>query len=403
MGFLRQFLDGGVGASIAFHRCLEKIEALDPVIRAWVEVSPRNPAQEGPLAGIPFGAKDIFETVGMSSAWGSPLFAGRKGTFDAALIRLLEEKGAILLGKTQTTAFAYFDPAPTRNPRNLEHTPGGSSSGSAAAVAAGMVPFALGTQTQGSVIRPAAFCGVVGFKPAFGMLPVEGVLPFAPSLDTVGLFTEDAVDMAQLWELMGNNRAPAVSALALLRGFAEVDVEMAVAVKQAAARLRESGFQVAEIDPPDGFEYLPPACRLINQYEGARTHEKILKAHGDAVGPRLSQLIEAGLRTDKDVYIAAIRTVARQRMVFDAVFRQWPVLLTPAAPGPAPRGLESTGDPRCNAPWTGIGAAALTIPIPRAGLPLGLQLTAAPGGEEMLLATGCAVETALGREPVAEA
>lgn len=400
MGFLQQFLEGGIDSSIALQRCLERIEALDPAIRAWVEVAPRPPRQDGPLSGVPYGAKDIFETEGMSSAWGSPLFAGRKGTFDATIVRQLEQLGAILLGKTQTTAFAYYDPGPTRNPRDLNHTPGGSSSGSAAAVAAGMVPFALGTQTQGSVIRPAAFCGVAGFKPAFGAVSVEGVLPFAPSLDTVGFFTQDAADMAELWTRLGHERSQAVTSLAVLEHFAEIDGDMRVAMQQSVERLRERGFSVTAIEPPDGFDSLLPAVQLINRFEGSRTHEDTWRSHGDGVGAKLHELIETGLQIPNDDYIGAIRTVARYRMTFEAIFRQWPVVLTPAAPGTAPRGLESTGDPCCNAPWTGIGSAALTVPIPRSGLPLGLQLTAAPGNEAMLLATGIAIETAFSSEPM---
>ncbi|MBM3775935.1 MAG: amidase, partial [Acidobacteria bacterium] len=171
-GLLRQFLDNPEGL---LEVCRARIRERDPEIRAWVEVSPQPPLGPGPLDGIPFGAKDIFETRGLATEYGSPLYAGRKGDTDAALVTDLRRRGALLLGKTQTTAFAYFDPAPTRNPRDPRHTPGGSSSGSAAAVACGMVAFALGSQTQGSVIRPAAFCGVVGFKPTFGKLSTEGV------------------------------------------------------------------------------------------------------------------------------------------------------------------------------------------------------------------------------------
>src|SRR5207248_6579326 len=156
----------------------------------------------------PFGAKDIIETKGLATEYGSPIYKGRIGTEDAAIVRELRRRGAVLMGKTHTTAFAYRTPAPTRNPRNLEHTPGGSSSGSAAAVAAGMIPIALGTQTGGSVLRPASFCGVVGFKPTYGLLPMDGVLPFAKSLDTLGLFTNSASEMLALWDATGYATGP---------------------------------------------------------------------------------------------------------------------------------------------------------------------------------------------------
>jgi Asp-tRNA(Asn)/Glu-tRNA(Gln) amidotransferase A subunit family amidase len=188
----------------ALKATLAHIASLDPSIRAWVQVQPQRPTGDGPLGEIPFGAKDIMETRGLSTEYGSPIYKGRIGTVDAAIVRDLRQRGAVLLGKTHTTSFAYRTPAPTRNPRNLAHTPGGSSSGSAAAVAAGMVPFALGTQTMGSVLRPASYCGVTGFKGTYGLVSLEGVLPFAAGLDTLGFFTHTPADMLALWEAMGH-------------------------------------------------------------------------------------------------------------------------------------------------------------------------------------------------------
>jgi Asp-tRNA(Asn)/Glu-tRNA(Gln) amidotransferase A subunit family amidase len=187
----------------ALQPCVDFIRARDAQIRAWVQVQPQRPTGNGLLAGIPFGVKDIIETKGLATEYGSPIYKGRIGTADAAIVRDLRQRGAVLLGKTQSTAFAYRTPALTRNPRDLAHTPGGSSSGSAAAVAAGMVPLAIGTQTGGSVVRPASFCGVTGFKTSYGLLPMEGVLPFAKSLDTLGFFTQTAADMLAFWESMG--------------------------------------------------------------------------------------------------------------------------------------------------------------------------------------------------------
>src|SRR6266849_573481 len=193
---------------LALQPCLDRIRDMDPSIHAWVQVLPQRPTGNGKLAEIPFGAKDIMETKGLSTEYGSPIYKGRIGTTDATIVRDLRQRGAILLGKTQCTAFAYRTPAPTRNPHDLEHTPGGSSSGSAAAVAAGMVPFALGTQTRGSILRPASFCGVTGFKASYGLLPMEGVLPLAKSLDTLGFFTHTPADMLALWESLGHSAGP---------------------------------------------------------------------------------------------------------------------------------------------------------------------------------------------------
>jgi len=184
--------------------CLQRIRELDPSIHAWVQVQPERPTADGPLSEIPFGAKDIIETQNMATEYGSPLYKGRLGTKDAAIIRDMRSRGAILLGKTVTTAFAYRSPGPTRNPRNLDHTPGGSSSGSAAAVAAGMVPFTIGEQTRGSMIRPASYCGITGFKPTHDLLPMEGVLPLARSQDTLGLYTHTPTDMLALWKALGH-------------------------------------------------------------------------------------------------------------------------------------------------------------------------------------------------------
>src|SRR6202162_1905880 len=182
--------------------CLQRIRELEPSIHAWVQVQPERPTADGPLSEIPFGAKDIIETQGMANESGSPLYKGRLGSADAAIVREMRSRGAILLGKTVTTAFAYRTPGPTRNPRNLEHTPGGSSSGSVAAVAAGMVPIALGTQTVGSVIRPGAFCGVSVFKPTFGVIPRAGVLTQAHSLDTVGVYGRSVQDLALIADVL---------------------------------------------------------------------------------------------------------------------------------------------------------------------------------------------------------
>ena len=169
---------------------------------------PQTPTGTGALSGIPFGVKDIIETKGLATEYGSAIYKGRIGTDDAAIVRQLRQRGGVLLGKTHTTAFAYTTPAPTHNPRNLADTPGGSSSGSAAAVAAGMVPVAIGTQTGGSTIRPASFCGVTGFKTSYGLLPMEGVFPFAKSLDTLGFFTHTAADMLAFWEAIGHGTGP---------------------------------------------------------------------------------------------------------------------------------------------------------------------------------------------------
>ncbi len=374
--------------------CLERIAARDVLLRAWVEVAPQAALDKGPLTGIPFGAKDNYETRGLATEYGSSLYAGRKGADDAALVTDLRKRGAALVGKTQTTAFAYFDPAPTRNPHNTAHTPGGSSSGSAVAVAAGMVPFALGTQTLGSVLRPASFCGVVGFKPSAGLLPLEGVLPFAPSLDTAGLFTQTADDMQMLWTRMGNAGGSPKSSLAVPSLMPPVDPRMEAAFRRTIERL-ESHFTFNILEMPPHFAELAPAVKLISAYEGARTHEARWREHGDAIGPKLAELVKEGLRIPADEYRAALTAVVEIKREMSRLFRTYPVLVTPSAPGGAPEGLESTGDPVMNLTWTALGVPSISLPMPTLGMPLGLQLVSESGTDAALVALAVQVETLL--------
>ena len=369
----------------AVKACLQRIEELNPKIQAWVQVAPQPALAAGPLGGIPFGAKDIMETRGLATEYGSPIYKGRLGSSDAAVVTALRQRGAILLGKTHTTAFAYRTPAPTRNPRNLEHTPGGSSSGSAAAVAAGMVPFALGTQTRGSVVRPASFCGVTGFKPSYGLVPVEGVLPYAKSLDTIGFFTHTPADMLALWEAMGQSSGrDETLTFGVPDPMPEVDADMAAAIQQAIDTLRRGGIATKPVDIAGLLKTLDAATNDIAFYEGSRFHEQRWKEHGERLLD-LAALVEKGLQMTAQQYENALRQIRDARVRLGELYRPTPVILVPAAPGAAPRGLSYTGDPRINAPWTGLGTPAISIPLRVTGLPLGLQLTAERGQDARVL------------------
>jgi amidase len=374
--------------------CVERIAERDAQVHAWVQVSPQPALGKGPLAGIPFGVKDIYETLELATEYGSPVYAGRKGSRDAALVTQLRQQGAVLIGKTRTTAFAYFDAGPTRNPHNLAHTPGGSSSGSAAAVAAGMAPFALGTQTLGSILRPASFCGVVGFKPSAGSLPLDGVLPFAPSLDTAGLFTQTADDMQLLWILMGHTKAAAPRNLSIPALMPPVDPAMEAAFRRTVERLGQN-LGIGIVEMPERFTELGPAVHTIFAYEGSRTHEARWREHGDQTGQKLASLVEEGLRISTAQYHAALIAVVEIKRQISNVFRHYPVLITPAAPGPAPEGLLSTGDPVMNLPWTALGVPAISLPMPVLGLPLGLQFVSESGTDGALLALAAEVESLL--------
>jgi Asp-tRNA(Asn)/Glu-tRNA(Gln) amidotransferase A subunit family amidase len=366
---------------------------MDPSIHAWVQVQPQRPTGNGRLAEIPFGAKDIIETRGLSTEYGSPIYKGRIGTTDAAIVRDLRQRGAILLGKTQCTAFAYRTPAPTRNPHDLEHTPGGSSSGSAAAVAAGMVPFALGTQTRGSVLRPASFCGVTGFKPTYGLFSLEGVLPLAKSLDTLGFFTHTPADMLALWESLGHSAGRTEDfALGEPQPMPEVEPAMATAFQNALAMLRGAGISVRPVAIAEMLNKLNEAASTVEAYEGARFHEQRYKEYGSRLA-ELADLVQKGLQISVERYDEARRCIAECKTRIAEMYEATPVILVPAATGPAPLGLASTGDPRMNAPWTALGTPAISIPMPvRSDLPLGLQLTAEPGQDARLLRAAVRVQ-----------
>jgi Asp-tRNA(Asn)/Glu-tRNA(Gln) amidotransferase A subunit family amidase len=384
---------------LALPSCLDRIRTMEPSIHAWVQVSPQRPAGRGSLSEIPFGVKDIIETRGLATEYGSPIYKGRIGTSDAAIIRELRKRGAILLGKTQTTAFAYQTPAPTRNPRNTEHTPGGSSSGSAAAVAADMVPFTVGEQTRGSVLRPASFCGVTGFKPTYGLLSMEGVLPLSRSLDTLGFFTHTPNDMAALWESLGHSAGRSEEFdLGAPEPMPDVDPAMAAAFQDSLTRLRRAGASIRSIDIAGALARLAEANLTVMLYEGARFHKQRYEEYGDRLAD-LADLVRQGLRIPVNRYDEILRFIGSSKTQFSELFKRTPVILTPAAVGPAPAGLGSTGDARMNAPWTALGTPAISIPMPVGnGLPLGLQLTAERGEEARVLRAAVRLYNILGHQ-----
>ena len=406
--------NAGASPKDLVEQALERIDAREGEIQAWSHLDAEGARAQadaltaeldesgprGPLHGVPCGVKDIFDVAGMPCEWGSAVMQGRRPEADCALAAELRQAGAVILGKTVTTAFAYFDPGPTRNPHDLSHTPGGSSSGSAAAVAAGMVPFAVGSQTMGSVLRPASFCGVVGFKPSFGALPLEGVMQFSPSLDHAGLFTSTVEDMMQLWgALRPVERERPLRRVAALAWppEEELDPEMAIGFMTALERLRESGIEVVEYTAPAAFGMLWGIVPSLMAREAANIHGELLDRHGAGLGAKLAALLEGGRKVSTAQYLSFIGVLDMARGAYDSLIAEHPVLVTPAALGPAPEGLASTGSPQCNAPWTALGVPAISLPFTPAGpgLPMGLQLTAARGKESALLATAARFEQIL--------
>lgn len=370
----------------ALQPCVDHIRTMDGAIQAWVQVLPQKSTGKGRLAEIPFGVKDVIETKGLSTEYGSPIYKGWIGTSDAAIVRQMRQQGAVLLGKTRCTAFAYRTPGPTRNPRDLAHTPGGSSSGSAAAIAAGMVPVALGTQTLGSVLRPASYCGVTGFKPTYGLLPMDGVLPLAKSLDTLGFFTHTPADMIALWESLGYGVGQSEE-FAFGAPIPSIDVEPAMQTmfEAALSRLRDAGVTIRAVDIIEMLAKLNEAAGTVMFFEGARFHQQRFNEYGDRLAD-LANLVRDGLKISSQRYEEARQFIAQCNSRISEMFKATPVILTPAATGPAPIGLASTGDARMNAPWTALGTPAVAVPMPVAkGLPLGLQLTADRGQDAKVI------------------
>ena len=397
-------------------RCLARVREREDSIHAWAYLAANEAlarakslteelASGGPrsaLHGIPFAVKDIYDTAGMPTEWGTPVHRGRVPSSDAKIVASLTSMGAIVLGKTHTTAYAYYDPAPTRNPHNLAHTPGGSSSGSAAAVADGMVPFALGSQTQGSVLRPASFCGICGLKPTFGGLPTDGVMPFSPTLDHPGLFTRTAGDMLLPWQALkgvsSSSEVPRSLGLPKWPIDGSLESAMEEGFGQCVERLRAGGYSTDPVSLPESFAKLPKTIQVVMRYEAARIHGDDLRKHGSEVGAKLAELLEDGLTIEESAYNQARGDLDEARADFAALTEKCSIWATPSALGSAPHGLETTGDPRCNAPFTALGVPSISLPFGKAanGLPLGLQLTAPAGGEDLLLAAAQRCEDVLG-------
>jgi Asp-tRNA(Asn)/Glu-tRNA(Gln) amidotransferase A subunit family amidase len=383
--------------------CLERIEAREPVVRAWTVVDPvrtiararelDRTSRTGALHGLPIAVKDIIATVDFPTRYGSPIYARHTPPADAACVALVREAGAVIPGKTVTTEFAYYHPGPTTNPSNPAHTPGGSSSGSAAAVADAMAPLALGTQTAGSVIRPAAFCGVAGFKPTFGRQNLSGVKALAPSLDTLGCMARSVEDLELLRAtLAGEAYQPLDPPAARLRiglyrgaAWSSAEASSQQAVLDVAGVLRRIS-DVEDIDHPD--DGVGEDQKTIMAFEVAQSLAFEYRSHRGALSAQLRTLIETGLAVPYREYVAAQQRASRARVASDGLFHAYDALLAPSAPGEAPFGLDSTGDPVFNRRWTLLGVPAVTIPTHAGpqGLPIGVQLIGGRDGDRTLLA-----------------
>ena len=359
-----------------------------------------------PLYGLPVGLKDIFQVEGFTTRAGSKLPEKLLQGDEAEIVRRLKQAGVLVMGKTVTTEFAYFAPGPTMNPHNPSHTPGGSSSGSAAAVAAGMVPYALGTQTVGSVIRPAAFCGVVGFKPSYGRIPAYGVIPLSPSLDHVGSFAMSVwLTKVAASVLLDNWREIPESSGRPILGIPEGNF-LERAEKEALKHFwklvelfKKAGYEVHHRTLFPNYDEVAERHTLILDAEAARVHADWYRFHSNTYHQRTREMIERGIQVDDETLENAQRQARFFGTTISSVMdiNNIDVWLSPSAPGPAPQGLDSTGNPVMNLPWTQAGLPSLSLPSGKAanGLPLGLQFVADKGKDEELLDWGSTFEQLL--------
>jgi Asp-tRNA(Asn)/Glu-tRNA(Gln) amidotransferase A subunit family amidase len=409
LDLFRRIEDGELTPRMVVERCAEAIAARESEIGAFVALdldAARRAAEDPsltstPLRGLPIAFKDIFDTADLPTQYGSPIYAGYRPRADAAAVAMVRRAGGIVLGKTVTTELASLVPSRTRNPHNLGHTPGGSSSGSAAAVAAAMTPIAFGTQTAGSVIRPAAYCGVAGFKPSYRLIPMVGVKTVSWHLDTAGLFGASVADVAFAAaaatdrDLRVDGIVPAPPRIGLARTalWPEASGAMQNAVENAARIAQASGAKVQDLALPQIFEQAFLAQFTIQSYEVFRALAYEYDNHRDQIGKILREQLDGAVAISADEYDAARRIATRARQVLADIMADYDVILTPSAPGAAPRGHDSTGNPMFNRLWTLLGPPCVNVPgLSDGGLPLGVQIVGRFGRDRAALEAALFVE-----------
>jgi aspartyl-tRNA(Asn)/glutamyl-tRNA(Gln) amidotransferase subunit A len=401
---------GAITSTEYVEALLRRIHLLEPTVQAWARLAEKDAGAEaaccdaeaaqgrwrGPLHGIAVAVKDNFDTAGLATEAGSSMLAGRVPARDAQAVSRLRSAGAIVLGKTAMTAFAAMDPAATRNPWNVEHTPGGSSSGSAAAVAASMCSVATATQTAGSILRPAAYCGVCGLKPTYDAVPRGGIVACAWSMDHAGAIARNVDDLDLMFRVLSGRESEQAAHIDRLvvavpdRGFDVADAAVGAAVEEALAILSRAGVRVVPVRLPPGFEALAAAGIAVMYAEMAAFHRERLAKHREQFPPRLLVLIEEGMTIPAADYINAQRIRRIETEALSALLESVTALATPTTATAAPAGQKNTGDWSFNLPFSASGHPAITLPcgFDRSGLPLGLQLVAAHGREDLLFALG---------------
>ena len=410
---------GTTTSEIEVRACLDRIAARDPALGAFVVVGAEQAIAAArdwdkartlgdkvpPLAGIPLAVKDNIDTADLPTGYGSEIYDRHRPLADAACVAQARNAGAIVVGKTVTTEFAYYRPGKTVNPHDSERTPGGSSQGSAAAVAAGLVPLAFGTQTAGSIIRPAAYCGVVGYKPTWGLLPRAGVKVLSDWLDTVGIIARDVEDV--VFAMAGLTARPSLKPerggqtfrIAVLRepypGTAEP--EAVTMLDRAMAALEAAGHAVRDLPMPSQLHQLVRLQRLVMAYDMDKSLADERRRHEAKLSSILKSYLDEGRSISARAYDGALATTREVMRDLDGVFGDADVILSPPAPGEAPKGLQATGDPAFNRVWTQLQLPCLTLPAGEGphGMPVGVQLAARTGQDALLLAAALATEMAL--------
>lgn len=379
-----------------------RVDALEDRLHIFAHRGGEAATAEGPLAGIAVGVKDIFDTHDMPTRYGSPIYATHRPASDSALVARLRQCGATIAGKTVTTEFAWMTPNVTRNPHDVNHTPGGSSSGSAAGVAAGFFPVAIGSQTGGSIIRPAAFCGVAGYKPSFRLFSTVGMKPFSWSLDTPGFFARSVADCAAVAAILSARPLTVKDTsmpprIGLYRSSIDVHLhpEMVRARESCVEACRSGGAIIVEVPPIDDVEAAHAAHAPIQDFEANQALADEFMRHPQVLSPPLHAYLKAARTISPDTYDAARRTANRARKASRGMFANCDVLLVPSAPGTAPASLESTGDSRFNRLWTLLGLPCVNVPgyFADDGMPLGLQVVAPFGQDATALTAAHWIET----------
>jgi Asp-tRNA(Asn)/Glu-tRNA(Gln) amidotransferase A subunit family amidase len=421
MGFAemaREIRDGKVSAEAIMQSCLERIEQREAEVGAFIcydadsALAAARLADQtepkGPLHGVPFGIKDIIDTDQFPTDWGTTFYDGHQPTRNASCVELFIRAGGIPFGKTVTTEFAYFKPGKTANPHNLGHTPGGSSSGSAAAVADYMLPFGFGSQTAASLIRPAAYCGIPGYKASHGSFDLQGVMSLSPNLDTLGFLARDIEDFelarsvlcgSNPVELPDLDDAPLRISLFCGPHWMDGSLEMRDVCQRAMNALKSAGAQTGELACPQVFKELTEAQKTVMAYDVSHARIYEYSRYADQISRQFHDLFESGLAVSRTDFENACITRDRAARILESMFVDTDVILTPAAPGEAPAGLVATGDPLFSRGWNLLQVPCVSIPYGKGpnGLPLSVQLVGRMGGDDDLLAAAKWIDQQLNR------